>query len=151
MKNVNPIEFVKLFKEIQNHHAFILNLDCSHKIIIDIEPTLVDPNTNAKNKDSSKNTKLVYWAEVFLPVLIDWSKDNAIMIHGEPESSLGYEMSYDNDLATSADSYEECVIKIHQKMTEKYGHTSQELIDQRIAHLQDTYENFIDNMFKDLY
>lgn len=150
MKTLNPIDFIKKYKEVTNHHAFILNIHSSNAITLLIEPTLVNPLTNEKSKDESENTKLVYWTEVLLPRLIDWEQDNAEMIHGDKETSNGYVLCLDSDLSFTADTYEDAVLKIHKAMTDKYGQTSEELISQTEKKIYDNYSSSIDELFSDL-
>lgn len=107
--------FVQMWEEINNHPAFGQNVDVNFQsphFLID--PVMVNCN-DVRSKNEDENIFLRYWYEIIIP----YRKNQEEKDETHDQSDIGWR--HDGELDGGAVTYEDAIISIHKKLTEKYG------------------------------
>lgn len=106
---------VEAWYEINNHPYFRTNRELNFQSPIYVIDPVLENGKGEISDNSEDNTKLRYWFEIITP--FKKTKEEMELEHSNQE--IGWMHQWDMD--DGADTYEDAILLIHQKIIEKYG------------------------------
>lgn len=113
-------EVVKAWYELNNHQAFRLNPELNYQKPIFIIDPVMETGFGYISDNPSENNKLCYWFEIIVPYI---KTDEAMELEHSTDR-VGFMHVWELD--DGAPSYEEAILLMHKKFTDKYGEFEEE-------------------------
>lgn len=106
---------VKAWHELNNHHAFAHNEDLLYHSPIFIIDPVIENGYGVISDNAAENIHLRYWFEILIPYKISEEEKKST----KDTRIIGFKHVWELD--DGADTYEDAILLIHKKITDKYG------------------------------